>query len=398
MWMRDNGRYDRYKEYKETNVKQVLADMNNISEEMLDLAYSAVLYRNREVVKEVLRLEEQMDSLLYNLRVAAILGARNLQDAVELSGILQIASAAENISNAAADIAKTALSVDITCYFDIEDLEEAVVHVRVSPKSPLNGKTLGELMLETETGMRILAIKRGDRWIYSPDRDEVIMENDLLIASGPTDSVPSFYRVVACEDFARSRRSRRMIYEEIADRIAEMKNISELMVGLAYSAVTFQSKEIAEEVAALEERMDRMKDELEMLVMEAAAASNASKKRFNELRGILHVCFSSEIISDAAYEIADIILRDIPMHPVFAASLREMDEVVLKAEVKNAAGKTIESLGIEKKMGMFVLAVRRKDGTWIYNPDEHTILQPDDIIIMRGPKECEEAVRKLLEG
>ena len=70
---------------RDLNVKNVLAEMKDISEEMLDLAYSAVLCRNSEVVAEVLRLEERMDALLYNLRVAAMLGARSVQDAIELA-------------------------------------------------------------------------------------------------------------------------------------------------------------------------------------------------------------------------------------------------------------------------------------------------------------------------
>jgi uncharacterized protein with PhoU and TrkA domain len=63
---------------------------------------------------------------------------------------------------------------------------------------------------------------------------------------------------------------RRRITEEIADLLADMKNMSELMVGLSYSAVTFYNKEIANEVRDLEESMDLMKEELEILVIEAA--------------------------------------------------------------------------------------------------------------------------------
>ena len=386
-------------EERDLNVKNVLAEMKDISEEMLDLAYSAVLCRNSEVVEEVLRLEERMDALLYNLRVAAMLGARSVQDAIELAGIMQIASAAEKISNAAGDIAKTAVSVDLTCYFDLEDLEEGVVNVRVAPNSALCGKTLGELKLETATGMRVLAIKRGQRWIYSPRKDERLEANDILIASGPTESIPAFYKLASCKEFLAERRSRRQIFEEITDKIAEMKNISELMVGLAYSSVRFQSKEIAEEVAALEERMDAMKDDLEMLVLEAAA-SVRDKRRFSELRAILHVAFSSEIVADAAYEIADTVLREIRMHPVFTASLQESDEVVLKVTVLNEAvfGKTLEEVSLETKTGMFVLAIRTAGGNWIYNPDEKTVLRAGDTLILRGPREGEEEVRRILAG
>ena len=160
-----------------------------------------------------------------------------------------------------------------------------------------------------------------------------------------------------------------------------------------------RSKEIAEEVAALEERMDAMKDDLEMLVLEAAA-SVRDKRRFSELRAILHVAFSSEIVADAAYEIADTVLREIRMHPVFTASLQESDEVVLKVTVLNEAvfGKTLAEVSLETKTGMFVLAIRTAEGNWIYNPDEKTVLRAGDTLILRGPREGEEEARRILAG
>jgi uncharacterized protein with PhoU and TrkA domain len=153
----------------------VRGEFIDISGSMLDLAYSAVLYSNPEIAKEVFKLEEKMHSLLYKMRISTMLGARNLEDAIEFAGILQIASAAEKISNAAGDIAKIATSVDITGYLDREDFEEAVLNVKIRPTSILKGKTLKGLKLETEAGMRVLAIKRGSKWMYSPDKDERLL-------------------------------------------------------------------------------------------------------------------------------------------------------------------------------------------------------------------------------
>jgi len=158
------------------NVKDVLVEMKDLSDSMLDLAYSAVLYSNPEIAKEVFKLEERMHSLLYKMRIAIMLGARNLEDAIEFSGILQIASAAEKISNAAGDLAKVAESVDITRYLDRSEFEEAVVNVKITPASVLKDKTLKGLKLETETGMSVLAIKKESKWIYLPDGDEKLCE------------------------------------------------------------------------------------------------------------------------------------------------------------------------------------------------------------------------------
>ena len=39
-------------------------------------------------------------------------------------------------------------------------------------------------MLFRSTGMRIISIRRGDSWIYGPDKDTVIIPGDVLIAKG----------------------------------------------------------------------------------------------------------------------------------------------------------------------------------------------------------------------
>lgn len=388
------------------NVKDVLVEMKDLSGSMLDLAYSAILYSNPEIAKEVFKLEETMHSLLYKVRIAIMLGARSLEDAIEFSAILQMASAAEKIANAAGDIAKIAESVDITRYLDREDFEEAVINVKIKPASVLKDKALKELKLETETGMSALAIKRGSNWIYSPDENERLKEDDLIIISGPTEGIPVFCKMATGEDYwAREEAVKKKggagkrITEEIADLIADMKNMSELTVGLSYSAVMFDSKEIAEEVKDIEESMDRMKEELEISVIEAAREIT-DKSFFNELRGLLHVAISSEIISDAAYEIADVVLRDIQLHPVFSASIRESDEVILKLDVKNEDifGRTLKELKIESRTGMFILAIRRTSGRWVYNPAGDAALKEGDLLIMRGPKEGEEKIKEIVSA
>ncbi|MHC1635606.1 MAG: potassium channel family protein [Candidatus Methanospirareceae archaeon] len=380
-------------EIRAMNAKKVLTQMKDISESMLDLAYSAIFHSNKEIVREVLRLEEEMDSLLYKARIAIMLGARSLEDAIKFSGVLQIASAAEKISNAAGDIAKTALGIDIAYYLDMEDFEEVAINAKITPMSVLKDKTLGELKLEAKTGMRISGIKRGTRWICCPKKDEKLLEGDIIVATGPPEGIPIFYKMATGEEYKQKEMPDKKIMEEIVDVITEMKNLSELMVGLSYFAILFFNKDIAREVKDLEERMDAMKEKLELLVMEAATRIS-DKELFDELKGFLHIATSSEIISDAAYEIADVVLRDIELHPVVLASIMEADEIVAKVEVKNekVIGKTLDEMEMEK-IGMFVLAIRKKDGNWIYNPPPEMKIEKGDLLIVKGPKEGNEVLK-----
>src|SRR5437879_5775885 len=55
------------------------------------------------------------------------------------------------------------------------------------------------------------------------------------------------------------------------DVLVEMKDISELAVGLAYSAVLFDDRGLAAEVGHLEDRMADMREQLELWVLRAAS-------------------------------------------------------------------------------------------------------------------------------
>ena len=384
--------------YHPESVKDLLKEMKDVSELMVDLSYSAVLFENEYIAEEVLKLEERMDVLLYHTRIAAILGARGVEEAERLSGILQIASAAEKMSNAAGDISKIVLAelkLPNELKSILQEAEETVARVRLSSGSKFASKTLGDLRTKTDTGMKVIAIRRGSEWIYNPNRDTRLIREDIVFAKGPDEGVPIFYELATTEKYSKKTydsEDKIESLENAADLIIQMKNTSELAVGLAYSAVLFHSEDIAYEVQLLENQMDNMKNQLESLILESAKLV----KDTNCLRGLLSLGISSEIISDAAYEIADIVLRNIELHPVFVLAVRESDEVISLVDVKKSsdvAKKTLGSLKLETETGMFVLAIRRKD-RWIYHPDSKTVIDAGDSLIVKGTESGE----KLLIG
>ncbi|PKK86332.1 MAG: potassium transporter TrkA [Thermoplasmata archaeon HGW-Thermoplasmata-1] len=176
-------------EYEPTSVKELLTEMKDISELILGLAYSAALYDSIEIAEEVKYLEVRMDKMNYQIRMIAMLAARTKEDAEQLAGILQLAEAAESISNAAADIASLALSpmeTKSTVSSLLRRTDEVIRRVRVDPESHACGKTIGELNVESETGVRVLAIRRKSKnWIYGPDDETKILAEDSLIVRGP---------------------------------------------------------------------------------------------------------------------------------------------------------------------------------------------------------------------
>ncbi len=179
-------------EYQPRSVKDLFIEMKNIAELMVDLAYTSILFGDKEIAEEVVDLEERMDLLNYQMTLHAVLAARNVKEAEKVTSILQMANAIEDISNAAGDLAKMVLEgIELHPVIKeaILESEEVIAKIVVSPDSVLVGKTLGELDLATNTGVWVIAVRRGRRWIFGPDKDFKIKPHDVLIGRGTHTSV-----------------------------------------------------------------------------------------------------------------------------------------------------------------------------------------------------------------
>ncbi|PTD93896.1 potassium channel protein [archaeon SCG-AAA382B04] len=382
-----------------TSVKERLTEMKDVSELILDLSYSAALFDHKAIAEEVSRLEDKMDQLIYEIRISAILGARNRDAAEKMSGVLQIAEAAEKISNASGDIANIVLEdIELPPEFKgyLTKAEELITKKKVSNGSGEN-KSLGELKLESRTGFRVIAIRRGENWIYNPNKKTVLEKNDIVIARGPFEGVKDFHKMITGEEIEPDVESIDSGRSYKAGEIAmEMKNISELATDLAYSAILLYNEEISQEVKQLEEEMDSLNNKLEMWVLRSAKQYEGDE--LDSLSGLLRLGRASEVVSDAAMEMADVVLRGIELHPILALAIRESKDIITRLEVKEESevvGKKIGDLSIKTKTGMHIMAVRRKN-SWIYNPSARTELEKGDIIISKGTREGEKRLKKLV--
>ena len=173
--------------YKPVSVREVLVEMKDLSELMIDLAYSATLFHSRELAEEVLELEERVDTLAYLLNMNVMLAARDAEDAEELAGISKVATATDKISDAAADIAYLVIwgiELHPIVREAFEAVEERLMRSEVKSTSIIVGESLGELELAARIGVDIIAIRRDREWIINPSEDEKIVEGDVLIARG----------------------------------------------------------------------------------------------------------------------------------------------------------------------------------------------------------------------
>ncbi len=168
-------------------IKSCLIEMKDISSLMVDLAFSSVMYNSEDIAEEVYLLEERMDELTLKVKKLALKAAKEEEKPTKLLSIIEMASINEAISDAAYKIADLVLR-DVEPHPIIqrimEDTEEELGRITVRKGSVLIGQTLKQLKLPSKIGTRIIAIKRGTRYIYNPGKDDTIEEGDVLIAVG----------------------------------------------------------------------------------------------------------------------------------------------------------------------------------------------------------------------
>ena len=182
-------------EYKPISVRELLLEMKNLSELMIDLAYSAALFNDKELAEEVLELEKRVDTLAYLLDMVVMVAARDAKDAEALVGVSTVASATDKISDAAADIAAIVtqnIGVHPIVSEIFERLLKRLIKVKVNETSALVGKRISELKLAPRMGINIIAIFRNKDWKINPDENEQISAEDVLIARGTPSGLKEF--------------------------------------------------------------------------------------------------------------------------------------------------------------------------------------------------------------
>lgn len=379
-------------------LKDLLADAKDASELMVDLAYAALFFGDEAIAQEVLDLEETLAGIVDELRTIAVIAGRSREDAEALAGVLRLAVAMEKIGDAAQDIARVVLKnlgVPPELRDDLRHAEEAVARVRLRDDNEMEGRSLADLALPTHTGMVVIAIRRGVRFLFDIGGDTMIQAGDILFVQGPEEGV-DLVRAMAGAPARNLRepapRSLTGI-DRAVDLMVEMKNSTEVAVGLAYSALLFGDKGLAAEVFAIEDQTDEMHHELERWVLRATTEVADP----DELRGLLHIAAASERIADAAQDMTRIVEHEEEPHPIIAEALAEADEIVAEAVVAaeaEAAGSTLRSLKVRTETGMDVLAVQRA-GRWNYRPRGDHRLAAGDRIIAVGPEDGAGELRRL---
>jgi uncharacterized protein with PhoU and TrkA domain len=171
-------------------LEEMLLEIKDTSELMVDLAYSSLLYNNRDIAEEVYQLDSRMRELEDDIQEMAVQKATEDKDIKKALLIIRLAQSVGEISNAAlkiADVVRRDVPPHPVIQLALRETDVIITAVTVGENSDLDGSTLGKVRLATNTGMFVIAIRRGRRYIYGPDQATTMMGGDTLYARGPED-------------------------------------------------------------------------------------------------------------------------------------------------------------------------------------------------------------------
>ena len=380
------------------NLREMLAEAKDSSELMVDLAYAALYFNDPDMAEEVGEIEERMSDLVQDMRAVCILAVRSPKDAEGMSSVLQVISAIERIANDAVDIARIVthqLGIPAQLVADLSDAEEVSHRVLVSEGSHMANRPLAAHELPVQAGMRVMAVRRDRNWITDVKGDMVLVPDDVLFLRGSPDGITRLRELAAAPVWTPPAPPEDPFTTDLdraVDVLVEMKNLSEVAVGLAYSALVFVDLGLAAEVRQLEDRLDEMKDRLEVWVLRAAS----EKVDPSPLRGLLHLSQAAEDIGDQARQMVWLIENREDVHPILGLALGDSDDVVVHVPVgqgSRADGATLAELRLSIETRFTVQAIRR-GGQYLYRPGGRARLLADDELFASGPDEG----RALLAG
>lgn len=383
-------------DYHPRNIRETLVELKDSSELAVDLSYSAILFDTDEMAREVIDLEERVHFLQYHARIALMLAAKNATDAESMVGIFQIVDGAVAVTRAAGDIAQVQLrELGVPPAFRaLPDAHEEFVRVVIPEGASVEGSRLDALALDVEAGIRVIAIRRETDWVFDPGGADRLLAGDVVFASGPAEGVQAFHLEATGELPPDHPLEEGEGLRDAIETLVELKNISELAIGLAYGAALYDSDPMADEVRVLERRADGLREEVERWVVTAIAEGETES--VDALRGLFHVAFAAEVICDAALAIAEVVFRDVALHPVYAQAIAESEEMISSVEITGTdlAGTPVGGLAHRADGGLSVLALHRAD-RWLFDPADDLPVRIGDRLVLTGPADGHRRLRDL---
>jgi len=179
----------------------------------------------------------------------------------------------------------------------------------------------------------------------------------------------------------------------LKDILKEMKQQIDLMIDLAYSAIKFSSKEIADETSKIEKRIHELVFLLNLQIIQTQAGGIKEAKK---LEPIVVMGYSIDKISDALADIAKVVYINSDICDFTQLFWDEVPEPIVKVTVREKC----EFIGMDRldvhfrsKHGVDLIAIKRND-TWLFSKDAQIL--KDDVLIIKGELEPIKELKQLV--
>ncbi len=168
----------------------LLVEMKNSAEVAVGLAYSALLFNDRALAAEVSNLEARSDAVHDELESWVLRSAQEARNPDDLRGLIRVAQASETIFDSAREMTRLVEQgeeLHPVIAAALVESDEVGYEGIVGRDSQVDGRSIKEMSVETETGMFVLAVQRGRRWTYRPKPGFTFAAGDRVIAIGPAE-------------------------------------------------------------------------------------------------------------------------------------------------------------------------------------------------------------------
>ena len=376
-----------------TSVKDILIEMKTLSEICVDLSFASLLYSDKLVAKQVLLIEEKIDSLYKKLLDRLSVSIKSLNQAEQLRIYYIIGEANNLISDSAADMASLVL-----LGYHIEDeikkvqqhMDQIVDLIELEENSVLCGQSELSADLHDMIGIDVFAIIRKDEGLLTA-YDEIMKCGDLLIFRGPLYSVNAFIDLAKGEvksveeareqiiELGEIKPESKLVYHQ--DLLVTMKETAELIVDLAYLYALEDLPKVRTLILTNEEKIDKLQFELIEEVLRLYKQDMIGQKT---LMAYLRMADSFEEIADASIKIAfGVTARHKPytlLEEVVDDSSEALDFIHV-AKGSPYVGKTVKEA--EFMDDFFQILALRKRGKYFFFPKDDAKINAGDGLLIK---------------
>jgi len=182
------------------------------------------------------------------------------------------------------------------------------------------------------------------------------------------------------------------VLSNIKENLLKMKNISELMVDLGYSALFLQDKGIVKEVMELDKNIRNLEKENLKYIFKIRTSETEKIKLIELMQNIRD-------ITNAAVDMCSLISGD-SIPPVVKDVLEETEERIITAKVAKKSvlnNATVGEIKIRTFTKVNILSIKRGD-KWIFRINRDTKIYEGDSLVGVGPAGAQPIFRKLAAG